>query len=167
MLYLKKITKYDIPLQEQVTTPSIGDQIFQQHQPVYISQRETLEPIAGAYTLDILNSGPIAAILIDCPKANGEDGPRTRYVDRNEEAYIVNESGETITVINGKKNVSLSGNSLTINTNGDFTLTSACTEANRGQTLVHARTRIVLSAPEGIDVNKLIREVKDQFPVLR
>lgn len=172
MLYLKKITKYDIPLSHQATTPTIGDQILPQHQPVYISQRETLEPIAGAYTLDILNSGPIAAILIDCPKANGEDGPRTRYVDRNEEAYIVNESGETITVINGRKNATISGNSLTVNAEalkftGDFYLSEALDMKNRGQTLVHARTKIVLSAPEGIDVNKLIREVKDQFPVLK
>lgn len=140
MLYLKKITKYDIP---SLTTPTIGDQIFQQHQPVYISQRETLETIAGAYTLDILNSGDIAAVLIDCPKAI-QDTPRVRHILRNEEAYIVNESGETITTINGKKNVTITGNSISITAQslefkGDFYLSEALDMNNRGKSVTVQR----------------------------
>lgn len=111
MLYLKKITKYDIPESQQVGGARTSTRPVSTS--VYISQRETLEAIAGAYTLDILNSGDIAAVLVDCPKAI-QDTPRVRHILRHEEAYIVNESGETITTINGRKNVSVSGHSLTI-----------------------------------------------------
>lgn len=141
MLYLKKITKYDIPLPHMAVDN--GTSLTPPPSNVYISQRETLETIAGAYTLDILNSGDIAAVLVDCPKAI-QDTPRVRHILRHEEAYIVNESGETITTINGKKNVTVTGNSISITAQslefkGDFYLSEALDMNNRGKSVTVQR----------------------------
>lgn len=93
MLYLKKVTTYSAPKPlNGVSVESISG--------VFLTKQETIEPIAGAYSLYVFNGGSVAAQLIDNPRAI-QDTPRTRFINRDEEAYIVNESGATITVING------------------------------------------------------------------
>lgn len=159
MLYLKKITKYDIPESQQVGGTRTSTRPVSTS--VYISQRETLESIAGAYTLDILNSGDIAAVLVDCPKAI-QDTPRVRHILRHEEAYIVNESGETITTINGRKNVSVSGHSLTIgaealDSKGGFYLSEALGEHNRGQSVT-----VKLKVADDANVSDVVSSVRDE-----
>lgn len=111
MLYLKKIVKFNVPRDKS------GD---------FVICRETLELISGEYILDIYETGPISAIIMDNP----ENEPRLRTVTRQDEAYIVNESGITLRVINGPVKQPMkpeSNTSIGLGSDGEITVVNSAT----------------------------------------
>lgn len=138
MLYLKKIVQFSTPNNKS------GD---------FVSRRETMEGIAGEYTLDMYETGSIAAIIVDLPKAI-QSHPRMRVINRTDEAYIVNESGVTLRVINGptrQTKMAESESSIVLSSNGEITVAGSMT------TITYAIKE------DAKDLNKIVGSIRDNY----